>query len=84
MQKAVYYTSLITSTTLLAYALYLFLLGYSSERVVGILLMVPTVSTLLILSMGPDIEERILARRLNKARMRKELQDLEGNRTERR
>ncbi len=76
MDKIIYYVALLANVALLGFALYTFATGYGSDRFAALLLAVPAVFSLWALKLGPDCEERKLARDLNKARMKKELQDL--------
>ncbi len=76
MVKFVYYIALLANICLLVFSLYTFATGYSNDRLAALLLAVPAVFSLWALKTGPDCEERKLARDLNKARMKKELQDL--------
>ncbi len=76
MNKIVHYTALMVNILLLLFAVYTFLTGYGSNRLFAALLTVPPILSVFALRLGPDLEERKLTRELNKARMRKELQDL--------
>lgn len=54
--------------------------AYSArDAMAGIVLAVPALLGILALYCGPDKEERMLRTQLTKARMRKELQDLESS-----
>ncbi len=48
------------------------------DMMMALLLAVPAVLTIAALYRGPDKEERLLQTQVTKARLRKELQDLEG------
>ena len=76
MNKIVYYAALMVNILLLLFAVYTFLTGYGNTRLFAALLIVPPILSVFALRMGPDLEERKLTRELNKARMRKELQNL--------
>ncbi len=78
MDKIVYYISLAANIILLAFSLFTFLTGYGEDRFFSMLLTIPAIFAILEQRIGLDLEERRLARKLNKARMSKELRDLEN------
>lgn len=50
--------------------------SYGRDVYIALLMILPPLLFLLALLSGPDLEERRLARRLNKARMKRELEKL--------
>ena len=78
MDKIVYFISFIANIILLAFSFFTFLTGYGEDRIFSVLLMIPAIFSIFEQRIGPDLEERKLTRQLNKARMSKELQDLEN------
>ena len=76
MDKIVHYVAYAANILLLGFAVYTFLTGYGNNRFFAAVLTIPPILSVIALRIGPDLEERKLARQLNKARMRKDLQDL--------
>ncbi len=52
--------------------------SYGVERFICLLMALPPLLSIAALWQGPDLEERRLGRELNKARMKKELEELGG------
>ena len=76
MNRFFYYGALLLNVIQTGFAFFTFATGYGSDRLLALLLVLPPLLSIIALRCGPDLEERRLGRELNKARMRKELQDL--------
>jgi len=76
MDKIIHYAAFTINILLLLFAIYTFLTGYGDNRFFAALLTIPPIISIFALRLGPDLEERKLTHKLNKARMRKELKDL--------
>lgn len=76
MDKIIHYVACVANILLLLFAIYTFLTGYGDNRFFAALLTIPPILSIFAMRLGPDLEERKLTHELNKARMRKELQDL--------
>lgn len=53
--------------------------GYGAESILGLFIMVASVVNLRTIYFSPDLEERKLIRSVNKARLKKELEDLSSS-----
>ena len=53
--------------------------AYGDDAYFALLLLVPPVLSIIALRRGPDAEERTLTRQVNKARLRRELAELGGD-----
>lgn len=77
MDRLFYYLALLANILQIAFSSYLFIEGYGREAVLALLLMIPPGLSLVAIHFSPDFEERRLARKLRKAKLRKELEALE-------
>ena len=78
MGKVIRYAAFLACTIQIIVAAYAFTEVYGHEIFLALLLMAVPVLSLLALYAGPDLEERRLAKELNKARLRNELENLQG------
>lgn len=76
MNRLLRIAAYLANAVLIIGALILVLEARGMETYLAMLFLVPPVLSLIAIYNGPDIEERRLTRLLNKARMRKELEDL--------
>lgn len=82
MERFIHIAAYLANITMMVFAAFIIRESYGAETYVALLLMVPPVLSLLALYHGPDKEERQLTRRLNKARMRKELEEIAPEETD--
>ncbi|MGH1375743.1 MAG: hypothetical protein ACRBCK_05265 [Alphaproteobacteria bacterium] len=68
--------TVLANVALIILAIFLFSEAYGAERYMALLLAVPPVLSLLAIRRGGDKEERLLKKRIRKAKLRQELKDL--------
>ena len=76
MDKLIRYAAYLGNLALAGVAVIVMITGYGRDVMYAMLLMVPPVLSFLALMCGPDLEEMRLRRQVNKAKLRKELEDL--------
>ena len=81
MERFLRYAAYLANVVLIGAALIMVLHNYGRDSLLAALLTVPPILSLFSLYVGPDAEERQLLRDVTKARLRKELKDLAGERT---
>lgn len=77
MDRIVYFAALLVNVIQIGFSAFLFMQGYGREAALALLLMVPPFVSLAAIHFSPDHEERKLTRRLRKARLRRELSEIE-------
>ncbi len=68
--------TILANIALIALALFLFSEAYGAERFMALLLALPPALSLLAMRRGGDKEERLLKKRIRKAKLRQELKEL--------
>ena len=71
-----YGLTIITNISLILFALYIFSTSYGNDKFLSLLIAIPPLLSLMTLKKGIDKEERSLKKRLRKAQLRKELDNL--------
>lgn len=74
MDRAIRYAAYLANLLMLAGVCFIFIGAYGRDAYIALLLAIPPVLSIIALYCGPDIEERRLARKVNKARMNQELE----------
>lgn len=78
MDRAIRITAYLSNIVLLGLSGLILANSYNSRDIAfGCIAILPALINVLALYLGPDLEERRLSRRLNKARMKEELRKLE-------
>lgn len=77
-EAIVYYFAILANAGMIVFALSLIFTAYGDDRVWGVMILVPPLLSLLALSCQGDLEERRLKKRLRKAQLKKQLDDLKG------
>jgi hypothetical protein len=77
MENLLRYMTYLANGALIVVACFISAHSYGRDSFVALLLLFPPALSLTALCLGPDLEERRLRRQVSKARLRKELQDLE-------
>lgn len=80
MDRIIYFAALLINIIQIGFSIFLFLQGYGREAALALILLFPPVISLAAIHFSPDHEERRLTRKLRKARLRRELDDLEKSR----
>ena len=76
MDRTIRYAAYLVNLLLLAGVFFIFITAYGRDAYFALLLAIPPILSIIALYHGPDIEERRLTRKLNKARMNQELESL--------
>ncbi len=71
-----YYFTIFANIALIIFALFIFSASYSSDKYTILPLAIPPLLSIIALRKGGDKEERALKKRIRKAHLRKELDDL--------
>ena len=78
MDRLIRYAACAANAVMIVTAIVIFANAYGSQKFLALLLAIPPALSLFALCSGPDKEERLLQRQVSKARLRRELQELEG------
>jgi hypothetical protein len=78
MDRFMRYAAYLANLCMIVGAVGLFANAYGREKFIALLLAIPAILSLMALWNYPDLEERRLARQVSKARLRRELLDLEA------
>lgn len=77
-EAIVYYSTILANAGMIVFALSLIFTAYGDDRMWGVIILFPPFLSLLALSCQGDLEERRLKKRLRKAQLRKQLDDLKS------
>lgn len=77
MDRIVYFAALLANIIQIGFSVFLFMEGYGREAMLALLLLFPPLISIAAIHFSPDLEERRLTRKLRKARLRRELADVE-------
>ena len=73
-----YYLTILVNVSAIAFFVFLYTTSYGEERIFALLLVVPPFLSIIALRKGGDKEERMLKKRIRKAQLRKELEELKS------
>lgn len=80
MDRIIYFAALLVNILQIGFAVFLFWQGYGREEALALLLVIPPAISIAAIHFSPDHEERRLTRKLRKARLRRELEEIEKTR----
>ena len=77
MDKIKYYVAILANLLQIVAVFFIYSHSYGQKAGLVLLMAVPAIISIVVIRSGPDYEERKLSRTLRKARIRKELSEIE-------
>jgi hypothetical protein len=77
MDRIIYLAALLVNIIQIGFSVFLYWKGYGREAALALLFILPPVVSIAAIHFSPDHEERRLTRKLRKARLRRELEEME-------